>query len=633
MNSAIKSTRTSHESLFRTIFLIAGLGTLSIATNFLDPINLPKLVAVLVPVPWLVLHLSRTIGRVSNFRELILDRTRIIFLIAILSILSLTLISPAPLERRLLGTWGRNNGLLILLVSVLLAWGAYEIAKQNFDIVRFFKATLYILIPTGIYGLVQVIGKDPIAWSSGSMKIFATFGNTNFAAAAWALGALVSASLILFDSTSSKINHTKFKKFFYTSNFIIFTYLSFMTKSIQGLFAIASFLSLISLFKLLSFRTLLPRVIAGVIFLTGTVIAFSIFFTGPLTSLISTAGSLGFRKIYWNIGLGMFLREPFTGVGVDSFGDFYRNVRDSNMATTTSIDLVVNNAHNTFIQALATLGVFGLLIVLLPVFMTLSFGLVQIIRNSKFDVNTTIFSIFVGLWLMAAFSIDNISITLWNWIYLGAALGVLSKSNSKESEDTPIRKPKNRRQTSIQMYDFGKVLSSILSITTFFFAWTSANADRKIVTVLRTPASFSQPETINERLLALGEVSRLRILDPQHYLTIARALVELQQVPQSIEVLAKGVAEYPRDFALWDSLAYSLEQQGRIQEAVIAREKQVELDPRHARIWSYLAQDYLKNNEQNKAKMAANESLKNLSIFAAGDQEIIRNFLKQLNLA
>jgi hypothetical protein len=41
----------------------------------------------------------------------------------------------------------------------------------------------------------------------------------------------------------------------------------------------------------------------------------------------------------------------------------------------------------------------------------------------------------------------------------------------------------------------------------------------------------------------------------------------------------------------------------------------------------------LKNNEQNKAKMAANESLKNLSIFAAGDQETIRNFLKQLNLA
>ena len=86
MKSAVKPYRAIEVSLFRIIFLVAGLGTLTIATNFLDPINLPKLIAILVPIPWLVLYLSRTIGPVKSFGELVQDRLRIIFLISIFSI-------------------------------------------------------------------------------------------------------------------------------------------------------------------------------------------------------------------------------------------------------------------------------------------------------------------------------------------------------------------------------------------------------------------------------------------------------------------------------------------------------------------------------------------------------------------
>ena len=632
MKSAVKTNRAIEVSLFRIIFLVAGLGTITIATNFLDPINLPKLIAILVPIPWLVLYLSRTIGPVKSFGELVQDRLRIIFLISIFSILLLALFSPVPLERRLLGTWGRNNGLLTLGVSVLLSWGAYEISKKQLERIKVLKATLLILIPTAVYGLIQVVNLDPIAWSSGSMKIFATFGNTNFAAAAWGLGAIVSVALFIFDRPSERRKRFEIKQLYYVLSFISFAYLSYMTKSIQGLFAIATFFTLILIFKLLSIKSNTSRIVSVIVLMFSAVIAQSIFFNGPLTSLISSAGSLGFRKIYWDIGLGMFFQNPVLGSGIDSFGDYYRNVRDSEMAKTTSIDLVVNNAHNTFIQASATLGIFGILTVILPVFLTLLIGLLRILREPKFDINSSFFAIFISLWLMASFSIDNISITLWNWIFLGFALGGVSHRGLTAAKDNLDVKTKRARQPQPSLYDFGKVLATLLSISIFFFGWTSASADRKIVSALRTPASFSQPETINARLIYLGDISRLRVLDPQHYLTIARALVELQQIPQSIEVLSKGVAEYPRDFALWDSLAYSLEQQSRIPEAVLAREKQLTLDPRHARVWSYLAQDYLKNNDLINAKEAAKKSLENLPIFALEDQNSIKNFLMQLNL-
>jgi tetratricopeptide (TPR) repeat protein len=229
------------------------------------------------------------------------------------------------------------------------------------------------------------------------------------------------------------------------------------------------------------------------------------------------------------------------------------------------------------------------------------------------------------------FSIDNISITIWNWLFLGASLG-LAQPKNQIVQETNERRRNSKKVKTRQLYDFGRIIAASTSIVLFFFMWISSSADRNIVSTLRIPASFSQPETINARLISLGEVSRLKVLDPQHYLMLARALVELQQVPQSVEVLSKGVSSYPRDFALWDSLAYSLENQGRIPEAIEARKKQLELDPRHARIWSYLAQDLVKNNQLDEAKKAAQSSLENFSIFAPGDQESIRNLLIQLNL-
>jgi O-antigen ligase len=617
--------------LMRLLLLTGGLGTLTIATNFLDPINLPKLIAIVLPLPWIVLYLSRILDLPNNAKNVFQDKLRFFFVISLTSIFVLALFSPAILERRLLGVWGRNNGLLTATVSIFLAWSAYEIVKRNISIVKLMKNILIILIPTALYGLIQVMNQDPIAWSSGTMRIFATFGNTNFASAAWGLGSMISASLFIFGRNSQQKFLSR-ESLIYIVSFFTFTYLSFMTKSIQGLFAITTFFGIIIFLKLWSSNLRVKKISALVVGLIGLLIAHSIFFSGPLTSLISSAGSLGFRKIYWNIGMRIFAQSPIFGVGVDSYGDYYRSVRTSEMATITSIDLVVNNAHNTFIQTLATMGILGFVSLILPVIVTLVMASLKIIR-AEVDIKSGVFAIFIALWLMASFSIDNISITLWNWIFLGFALGTTKVHDNgvHSSEDYRKKAPEQRKQSK-KLYESGKVISGVLSLALLFLMWSSASADRDIAKTLRVSASFSQPESINARLLSLGEVSRLRVLDAQHYLMISNALVELQQVPQSIEVLSKGLVNYPRDLGLWDSLAYSLEKQGQIPEAVAAREKQVELDPRHARIWSYLAQDYVKNNDLVKAKFAAQKSLENLSIFAPSDQETIRALLVQLNL-
>jgi len=619
-----------HErSLFRIVFIIGGLATLVVATGFLDPINLPKLISILVPMPFLISYFIRY-TQLKTERDYLKDFPRKMFLLSLVLLFLLILVSSAPFERRLLGTWGRNNGLLTAIVSVSLAWATYELGRRTKEPLRFIFWTHNILLVTAAYGVIQVLGQDPIAWSSGSMKVFATFGNTNFAAAAWALGAICGSILIFFGRNSYLDSTGKFISFILTTSLFIF--LTYTTKSIQGLFALTAFYVLMLIFKFWSTKKVVFRCISFSFFVAGIVIAQSLFFTGPLTSLISTAGSLGFRKIYWNIGIRIFSEFPIFGAGVDSYGDYYRTVRTSEMATTTSIDLVVNNAHNTFIQTLATLGMIGALALIVPVFVTLSFTLKRALSN-EVDERSAIAFAFIALWLMATFSIDNISITLWNWIFLGLALGVCRQLTTTENIEEKQKKKVSPSKKRNNIYDLNKLTTNIVSVFLLFILWNNVSAaDRKLVSTFKVPASFEQPESISNRLDSLGEISRLGILDPQHFMMLGRALVELQQAPQAIDVLSKGTVQFPRDFALWDNLAYSLEQQSRIPEAINVREKQVELDPRHARIWSYLAQDYLRNGDEANARRAAQQSLANLSVFAPSDQESIRSFLSQLGL-
>jgi tetratricopeptide (TPR) repeat protein len=237
---------------------------------------------------------------------------------------------------------------------------------------------------------------------------------------------------------------------------------------------------------------------------------------------------------------------------------------------------------------------------------------------------------------MASFSIDNISITLWNWLFLGIVFGIFaerketSPSIGNVSTSSKLNNKKGKSQEAL--YDLGKVATGFSTFLLFLFLWSASAPDRVLMATLSKPVSFSQPETVNERLLVLGDLSFSRNLDPQHYLTIGRSLVELQQVPQASEVLSRGTIRYAQDFALWDYLAFTLEKQGKIQEAIPAREKQVLLDPRHARVWSYLAQDYAASGDLQKAKAAATKSLEEISVFAPSDQQSIRDFLNQLKL-
>lgn len=88
--------------------------------------------------------------------------------------------SGAPIGQQLWGSFGRNTGLLtyISLIGILLA--ATAIRTEEFT-EKLVKVLILTNIPIGIYCIIQILGLDPVNWSS--FAPFGTLGNVNFLSA------------------------------------------------------------------------------------------------------------------------------------------------------------------------------------------------------------------------------------------------------------------------------------------------------------------------------------------------------------------------------------------------------------------------------------------------------------------
>ena len=125
-------------------------------------------------------------------------------------------------------------------------------------------------------------------------------------------------------------------------------------------FAAGSFLLLgiygFSIVKNLAMRTLY-FMSGGVLFLLTS---FALFNKGPLAPLIYQI-SIQLRGDYMHAGWEMTTLNPFFGVGMDSYGDWYRQARGEITTLRGSAERISNSAHNIFLD-ISSNGGFPLLI-------------------------------------------------------------------------------------------------------------------------------------------------------------------------------------------------------------------------------------------------------------------------------
>lgn len=345
-----------------------------------------------------------------------LDLIPIYFMGSLLLSLSLALfLSGAPLGQQFFGVTGRNLGYLhyffltILLVSAFL--------KSNESSIRIFLTTL---LPLGLfqslYGIVQKIGLDPLPWKNPDSWMLGTFGNPNYLSSFLALSCIAS----FFAITAQIRIHLRV---FHIVNCISSGLAILLSRSSQGLVLLSVGIFFVCLRYILD-KKLIYKISYAVISISVFLfMLFGLLQVGPGRSLIYQA-SVSVRGDYWRAGVEMIKNHFFFGVGLDSYGDFYREYRDSRAVSRNGINSFSNSAHNIYIDLFATGGVF-LFLSYCALNLLVSRKLFLILKSARFvnnDLNA-LAVVWIAFQIQTIISINVSGLAIWGWVAAGLIIG------------------------------------------------------------------------------------------------------------------------------------------------------------------------------------------------------------------
>jgi O-antigen ligase len=318
--------------------------------------------------------------------------------------------------QQLFGTNGRNTGLITYLAFAILFVAAMTASSSVF-LIRFLTVALVVGVASVGYGVVQALGGDPFDWVNQYSPVFGFLGNPNFQSSL--LGILGSAVFTQLLSGAVKLQ----VKGGYLVYLVVTLYVIKETDSQQG-FLVLIIGSGIALgvyvnqrSKALGYSYLGLALIGFVAVLVGTLNK------GPLASLLYK-DSVTYRGDYWRAGWKMTVDNPIFGVGLDSYGDWYRRSRTIEATLRRGPDVTSNAAHNVFLD-ISAYGGFPLMLIYITLVVLVMISAVKVIKRSQsFNAG------FVGLvagWVafqaQSIISINQIGLALWGWVLSGLIIG------------------------------------------------------------------------------------------------------------------------------------------------------------------------------------------------------------------
>ena len=309
---------------------------------------------------------------------------------------------------------------------------------------------------------------DPINWSQKLMV--ATLGNINFMSSFLGLTSISYLSRILLERLSLS------SRLFYLAILLLNLYLTGISESIQGVGVFLAGLVFLLTYK---FRQKFSFVSALAVFFASSVVG--------LVALLGTAGfgplsmlrqeTVIFRIDYWTAAVNMLIANPTNGIGIDSYGDFYREFRTLEAVVRTGPQRVTNTAHNIFLDVFSGAGVFSGLMFLSIMALTL-YSIFTALRANYQNFDLTAFSaMWLGFMVFCLISINQIGVGVWGFIFTGVINGyVLRYRGDNLAKDTSSHKGKEsldvKSKRALREVSTDKILglgkTSQLLTSTFF---------------------------------------------------------------------------------------------------------------------------------------------------------------------
>jgi O-antigen ligase len=444
------------------------------------------------------------------------------------------LVSDGEILQQIFGTTGRNTGLITYLAFSILFVVSIAASNRAF-LNRFLLVSLVVGLASLGYGVIQAMGGDPFDWVNPYSPVFGFLGNPNFQSSLLGiLGSIVFAHLL-----SSSI---KFQvKGAYLVYLLLTVYVIRETASQQGFLvlligsSIALGIFVYQRSKALGYSYLGLALVGFVAVLVGTLNK------GPLATLLYK-DSVTYRGDYWRAGWKITLDNPIFGVGLDSYGDWYRRSRSIEATLRRGPEIVSNAAHNVFLD-FSSYGGFPLVFLYMALMGLVLVSAVKVIKRSQ-GFNAGFIGLFGG-WVafqaQSIISINQIGLALWGWILSGLIIGY--EINTRNTESVEEKKPGKKAAkgidtsagTSLSMF-VGLVVGMLIGMPPYL-------ASAKYKGALET----SNPVVIQE-------AAYIWPLDSTRMTQVSRTLNDNKLEKEGLSVAEDAVKSFPEKFEVWETL-------------------------------------------------------------------------------
>ena len=561
----------------KTIARVLGFGSAFIAVvvvtgTVTDPVNVTKLFALGgVAAAAFAVVLGFGFGQLWQSSKILLIAVGVFLLAGLSTILN----SSSPLVQNIYGAYGRNTAFVtyVLLIFTLLSAVVLR-SKKSFSLL------IWGLLAAGlvnvIYCLWVIIFGDFVPWNNPYGNILGTFGNPHFIGAF--LG-LFAASLVAFSLTTGvKVIY----RVIAGNVFLVAVYEIIDSNAIQGRVVVAAGLGIVGFYLVRSkFSSAVAQIaylgLAGV---AGTFALLGALQIGPLTQYIYKT-SVSLRGQYWLAGWNMGSDHPLTGVGFDSYGDWYRRARDGQALILPGPNTTTNAAHNVPFDVFA-FGGWPLFIPDLFILLLTIIAVVKVtLRTRAYDgVFVTLTTAWVCYQLQSVISINQIGLAIWGWLFGGALIAYEIATRPKsvgDGEKVQLEKGQKARVaakkhsetifSSTLVAGVGAVVGLIIAVPPYSgdAKWRSAIASQNVEQVeAALVPSYLNPMNSHKyaNAVQLLESSKLNALA----LTYAKIAVEFN----------------PNHFDSW-KLLYFLGS-GSAEDKALALENMKRLDPKNPNV-------------------------------------------------
>lgn len=531
-----------------SVFIVTGSVT--------DPVNMTKLLALgAVGTGSLALLLVR------GFRLAIEASKAVVIAVALFLTfgLSSVFLSNLPIAQNLYGVYGRNTGFLTYLFLSGLTLGALTLTRA--------KSFMHIYRGLFLAGLVNVIYcgwvvffGDFISWSNPYGNILGLFGNPNFIGAflgIWisaTVGYVIGAPLLLW------------QRLIHLPLILLAMFEVYKSHAVQGVVVTAAGLATVGFFFIRSkTSSWIPVGVysVGVLGFGFTALAGALQ-KGPLADYVYKT-SISLRGSYWHAGISNGLNNPFSGVGMDGYGNWYRRSRSEHAATVMPGPRTVSNsAHNVVIDIFSN-GGFPLLLSYLALIVLGTIAIISGLKRSKtYDpVFVALTVAWIGYQLQSFISINQIGLAVWGWLLTGALISyqvMLRKeeANSESSNSKPGLKgtgrSKNEVVSSPLIAGLGAVIGLILACPPMSadMAWVKALKTSNFTEVKKVlEPSYLHPRSSDQLVNAISVMENSKLFDQAH----EYALIATKYNPDSFEswfllYLIQNSSQDEKDLAL-----------------------------------------------------------------------------------